>query len=84
MGWLHFISPHLQYNTDQLIKDLGIRTGGRNLTDLRYADDKAFTSTRRIIHRVNTAGSKKVITLNAKKTKDKYKEKTDSQKNIQL
>ena len=55
------------------IKEMGIRIGGRNLTDLGYADDTALladniTSTR-ILHKVDTAGRKSGLKLNAKKTK---------------
>lgn len=74
------LSPHLfSIYTEQLmreadIEDMGIRIGGRNITDLRYADDTALladniTSTRRILHKVDTAGRKTGLKLNAKKTK---------------
>lgn len=53
---------------------MGVKIEGRNLTDLRYADDTALladniTSARRILHRVDTAGRKAGLYLNAKKTK---------------
>ena len=57
------------------IEEMGIRIGGRNLTDLRYADDTALladniTSKRRILHKVGTAGRKVGLSLNTKKTKE--------------
>ena len=56
------------------IEDMGIKIGGRNLTNLRYADDTALlsdniTSMKRILHRVDQAGRNAGLHLNAKKTK---------------
>ncbi|GFS01695.1 catenin (Cadherin-associated protein), alpha 3 [Elysia marginata] len=53
---------------------LGININGRNLTNLRYADDTALmsdniTSMRRILHQVDESGIKAGLKLNAKKTK---------------
>ena len=73
------LSPHLfSIYTEQLmreddIEDMGIRIGGRNLSDLRYTDNTArladITSTRRILHKVDSSGRKSGLKLNAKKTK---------------
>ncbi|GFR94882.1 hypothetical protein ElyMa_000930100 [Elysia marginata] len=54
--------------------DLGLKIGGRNMTNLRYADGTALltdniTSMRRILYRVDEAGTKVGLRLNAKKTK---------------
>ena len=56
------------------IDDMGLSVGGRNITNLRYADDTALisdnlTSMKRIIHRVDAAGREAGLLLNAKKTK---------------
>ena len=53
---------------------LGVSIGGRNITDLRYADDTALlahdiTSMQQILHRVDTEGKKASLYLNAKKEK---------------
>ena len=53
---------------------MGVNIGGREITDLRYADDTALlsdnsTSMRRMLHRVNQAGKAAGLKLNAKKTK---------------
>ena len=63
---------------------MGIRIGGRNLTDLRHADDTALlpdniTSTRRILHKEDTAGRKTGLKLNAKETKIIHIKGKDSQ-----
>ena len=74
------LSPHLfsiyteQMMRDADIEDMGLSIGGRNITNLRYADDTALlsdnlTSMKRIIHRVDTAGKEAGLLLNAKKTK---------------
>ena len=74
------LSPHLfSLYTEQVMRDadiegLGLTIGGRNITDLRYADDTALvsdnpTSMRRIVHKVDMAGRKAGLKLNAKKTK---------------
>ena len=74
------LSPHL-FNTytEHVMRkadtdDMGIKIGGRNLTNLRYADDTALladniTSMRRILYRVDAAGKEDGLKLNAKKTK---------------
>ena len=56
------------------IDGMGISIGGRNLTDLRYADDTALiadnvTSLKKILNRVDIAGRNASLKLNAKKTK---------------
>ena len=83
------LSPHL-FNTytEQImreaeIEDMGVSIGGRNLTNLRYADDTALladniTSARRILHRVDTAGRSTGLNLNAKKTKVMHVKGKDS------
>jgi len=55
-------------------EDMGVKVGGRNLTNLCYADDTALladniTSMRRILYRVDAAGKEDGLKLNAKKTK---------------
>merc|ERR1719422_1167041 len=52
---------------------MGIRIGGRNITDMRYADDTGLlssniTSSRRMLYRVDAAGKTKGLGLNAPKT----------------
>ena len=69
---------------DAGIEGMGIRIGGRNLTNLRYADDTTLladniTSSRRIIHKVDTAGRKSGLKLKAKKTKILHIKGRDSQ-----
>ena len=59
---------------DADIEDMGINIGGRDITNLRYADDTALladntTSMKRILHRVDTSGKGAGLLLNAKKTK---------------
>ena len=74
------LSPHLfSLYTEQIMRnadigDMGIRIGGRIITDLRYADDTALavgdiTSSRRVLYRVNSSGKAEGMELNAKKTK---------------
>lgn len=74
------LSPHLfNLYTEQVMResdidDMGVKIGGRNITNLRYADDTALladniTSMRRILNRVDSSGSKYGLKLNAKKTK---------------
>ncbi|GFS12393.1 endonuclease-reverse transcriptase [Elysia marginata] len=74
------LSPHLfNIYTEQIMREadidqLGVNINGRNLTNLRYADDTALmsdniTSMRRILHRVDESGKKAGLKLNAKKTK---------------
>ena len=76
---LYFI-PHLfSIYTEQVMReaeidDMGITIGGRNLTNLRYADDTALiadniTSMKQILNRVDIAGKNASLKLNAKKTK---------------
>ena len=72
------LSPHLfSIYTEQImreadIEDMGVKIGGRNLTDLRYADDTALladniTNMRRILYRVDGVGTKAGLKSNAKK-----------------
>ena len=74
------LSPHLfSLYTEQIMRnadidDMGIRIGGRILTDLRYADDTTLTvgdvtSSRRVLYRVDSSGKVEGMGLNAKKTK---------------
>ncbi|GFR57668.1 endonuclease-reverse transcriptase [Elysia marginata] len=71
------LSPHLfNIYTEQIMREADIDqlVNGRNLTNLRYADDTAImsdniTSMRRILHRVDECGKKAGLKLNAKKTK---------------
>ena len=83
------LSPHLfNIYTEQImreadIEDMGIKVGGRNITNLRYADDTALladnlTSMKRILHRVDTAGKEAGLKLNAKKTKVMHIKGTNS------
>ena len=56
------------------MEGMGINVGGRNITKLRYADDTALladniTSMKRLLYRVDAAGNKAELKLNAKKTK---------------
>ncbi|GFR74930.1 retrovirus-related Pol polyprotein from type-2 retrotransposable element R2DM [Elysia marginata] len=78
------LSPHLfNLYTEQIMKqadidDMGINIGGRDITNLRYADDTALlsenlTSMKKILHRVNNAGQQAGLLLNAKKTKVMHK-----------
>ena len=53
---------------------MGIKIGGRNITNLTYADDTALladniTSMRRILHRVDAAGNNAGLKLNARRPK---------------
>ena len=74
------LSPHLfNIYTEQIMReadidDMGLKIGGRNITNLRYADDTALiadnvTSMRRILYRVDAMGKEAGLKLNAKKTK---------------
>ena len=74
------LSPHLfSLYTEQIMRnadtgDMGIKIGGRILTDLRYADDTVLaagdiTSSRRVLNRINSSGNVEGMGLNAKKTK---------------
>jgi len=56
------------------IDAMGLNISGRDITNLRYADDTALlsdnlTSMKRILHRVDTEGKKVGLQLNAKKSK---------------
>lgn len=77
------LSPHLfniyteQVMRESNIEDMGPRIGGRNITNLRYADDTALladniTSMKRVLYRVDEAGKRAGLKLNAKKTKVMY------------
>ena len=53
---------------------MGIKIGGRNITNLTYADDTALladniTSMRNVLHRVDAISNNAGLKLNAKKTK---------------
>ena len=74
------LSPHLfSLYTEQIMREadidnMGLKIGGRNISNLRYADDTALvadnnTSMKRILHRVDAAGRTAGLKLNAKKTK---------------
>ena len=74
------LSPHLfNVYTEQVmreadIEDMGLRIGGRNITDLRYADDTGLiasnvTTSKRMLYRVDSSGKAKGLGLNAPKTK---------------
>ena len=74
------LSPHLfSIYTEQVMReadidDMGISIGGRNLTNLRYADDTALIadnvkSMKQILNRVDIAGKSASLKLNAKKLK---------------
>ena len=56
------------------IEAMGIKIGGRNIVELRYADDTCLladniTSCRRILYRVDDKGSDDDLGLNVIKTK---------------
>ena len=56
------------------IDDMGLRIGGRNISNMRYADDAGLvgnniTSARRILHRVDVSGKVAGLGMNAPKTK---------------
>ena len=89
------LSPHLfNIYTEQVMResdidDMGLKIGGRNITNLRYADDTALiadnvTSMKRILHRVDTAGREAGLRLNAKKTKVLHVAGIDSQTNNEI
>ena len=74
------LSPHLfNIYTEQVMRNadidgMGVSIGGRNISNLRYADDTALaggnvTSSRRILHRVDSSGKAEGLGLNAPKTK---------------
>ena len=74
------LSPHLfNVYTESVMReanidDLGISIGGRNLTNLRYADDTALlakdiTDMKKVLNSVDEAGKTVNLKLNAKKTK---------------
>ena len=57
-----------------VIDSMGVSIGGRNSTDLRYADDSALlahdtASMNRTLHGVDTKGKKAGLHLNVNKTK---------------
>ena len=56
------------------IESMGIKIGGRNIVELRYADDTCLiadniTSMKRILYRVDYAGTEEGLGLNVIKTK---------------
>ena len=74
------LSPHLfNIYTEQVMReadidDMGVKIGGRNISNMRYADDTGLlsgniTSSRRVLHRVDSSGQAKGLGLNAPKTK---------------
>ena len=74
------MSPQLfSVYTEQVMREaeidsLGISVNGKNITDLRYADDTAllaesYGDMQEVINRVNDAGKEAGLMLNAKKTK---------------
>ena len=74
------LSPHLfNIYTEHImrqadIESMGIKIGGRNIVELRYADDTCLiadniTSMRRIIYRVDDKGTEEGLGLNVIKTK---------------
>ena len=74
------LSPHLfNLYTEQIMREadlrgLGISIGGRNVVELRYADDTCLiginiTQMRKVIGKVNRSGKKAGLELNEKKTK---------------
>ena len=74
------LSPHLfSIYTEHImreadIEDMGVNIGGRNLSNLRYADDTGLladniTGARRILYRVDRVGKAAGLDLNSKKTK---------------
>ena len=69
------LSPHLfNIYTEHImrqadIESMGIKIGGRNIVELRYADDTCLiadniTSMRRILYRVDYAGTEEGLGLN--------------------
>ena len=74
---------------DADIDDMGITVGGRNLTNLRYADDTALlandiTNMKDILYKVDTAGKAANLKLNAKKTKVMHVNGKATPPNIQV
>ena len=71
--WLYTIyTEHIMGHAD--VESLGVNLGGRDITNLRYADDAALlsdniTDMKGILHRVDKAGQEAGLHLNAKKTK---------------
>ena len=84
------LSPHLfSIYTEQVMReadidDMGLKIGGRNISNMRYADDTGLvggnvTSSRRILHRVDTAGKVAGLGLNVPKTEYMHIKGIDSQ-----
>ena len=74
------LSPHLfsvyteKIMRDSNTEDFGINIGGRNISNLRYADDTALCADNyqdicTLLNNINEEGKKKNMKLNAKKTK---------------
>ena len=74
------LSPHLfSLYTEQIMRDaevhkFGIKIGGRNISNLRYADDTALCADNhddicQLLYNINEEGKLKNMKLNAKKTK---------------
>ena len=77
------LSPHLfSVYTEQIMRDaavgnIGIKIGGRNISNLRYADDTALCADShddicQLLNNINAEGKLKNMKLNAKKTKVMY------------
>ena len=77
------LSPHLfSVYTEKIMRDaevgnFGIKIGGRNISNLRYADDTALCADShddicQLLNNINTEGKLKNMKLNAKKTKVMY------------
>ncbi|GFS26376.1 endonuclease-reverse transcriptase [Elysia marginata] len=73
-------AKQIMRQADIHVNDMGINIGGRDITNLRYADDTALlslsdnlTSMKRILHRVNNADSNySSIRLNALQLNARY------------
>ena len=66
------------------VNEYGIKVGGRQISNLRYADDTALCTNNhdeatRFINELNKAGEEKNLKLNAKKTKYIHIGETDSE-----
>ena len=65
-------TEHIMRQAD--IDSMEVKIGGRNIVELRYADETCYiadniTSMRRILHRVDYAGTEEGLGLNVIKTK---------------
>ena len=66
---------------ESYIEDMGLRIGGRNITNLRYADDTGLIASNVTtnVRKVDAAGEAKGLGLNAPKTKYTHIKWKDSQ-----